>query len=61
LVRAEFRTDGVDLFVNHLGELLAASTSEKEVLHQSLVNHLNRMKLMSLVLLVGCSLLALSR
>ena len=44
LVRAEFRTDGVDLFVNHLGELLAASTSEKEVLHQSLVNHLNRIE-----------------
>lgn len=44
LVRAEFKTDGVDLFVDHLGYLIAASNNQKLVLHQSLVNHLDRIE-----------------
>lgn len=42
LVRAEFKTDGVDLFVNHLGQLVPASAPSLESLHKDLMLHLER-------------------
>ena len=42
LVRAEFRTDGVDLFVKHLGKLVPASTPQLSFLHEALIVHLDR-------------------
>ena len=44
LVRAEFRTDGVDLFVEHLGKLVPASQPQLSSLNEALMVHLERIE-----------------
>ncbi len=45
LTTARFKTDGVDLFIEHLDSLIAASApSQLRIIHKSFMNHLDRIE-----------------